>query len=174
MRPNIAPIESKILNLRGHKVMIDSDLARLYEVETKYLNRQVRRNTGRFPAEFMFRLSKQEKAELVTNWHQFKNLKHSYSLPHVFTEHGVAMLSTILKSREATKISIHIIKTFIRLKECLSNQEKLFHKLIKLQEKVGKHDEEIEKLFEAIHELMKIPEKPKREIGFHTRAEKKV
>ena len=84
-------IENKILLVRGQRVMIDRDLAELYEVQTKYLNRQVKRNMNRFPHEFMFKISKREKYELMTNWHRFENLKHSTVLPYAFTEHGVAM-----------------------------------------------------------------------------------
>jgi len=85
-------IEQKIFLVRGQKVMIDRDLAELYGVETKYLNRQMKRNIERFPQEFMFQLTREEKNQLVTNWHRFQSMKHSTSLPHVFTEHGVAML----------------------------------------------------------------------------------
>ena len=106
-------IEGMIFVIRGKKVMIDRDLARLYEVETKNLNRQVRRNIERFPEEFMFQLTAHEKNELVTNCHRFEPLKHSTSLPYAFTEHGVTMLAGALKSERAVKISIHIVKTFI-------------------------------------------------------------
>ena len=88
--------------------------------------------------------------------------------PYAFTEHGVAMLASTLKSEVAVKISIHIVKTFIRLREFVTNQAELTHKLARLEEKVGKHDQEIEAIFEAIRELMTVPEKPKRRIGFHT------
>ena len=161
------PIESKILNIRGKKVMIDRELAMLYGVETKYLNRQVRRNMKRFPEAFMFRLNRQEKDELVTNWHQFKSIKHSYSLPYAFTEHGVAMLASILNSETAIQISIYVIDAFVRLREFANHYSELSHSLTKLEQKVGKHDEEIGNLIQAMRDLMSIPEKPKRRIGFH-------
>jgi hypothetical protein len=101
MNENIVPaetIENRILFIRGQKVMIDRDLAELYGVTTKYLNRQVKRNIERFPEAFMFTLSEQEKQELVTNWHRFDPIKHSVVFPYVFTEHGIAMLASVLNS----------------------------------------------------------------------------
>ena len=162
-------IENKIFSIRGKKIMIDRDLAQLYGVETKYLTRQVRRNIRRFPEEFMFRLSLNEKNELVTNWRQFRTLKHSYSPPYAFTEHGVAMLSSILNSEAAIRISVSIIKTFIKLRELIARQNELSGRIAKLEQKIGDHDEEITALFKAIHELMREPEKTKREIGFHAK-----
>jgi len=99
-------IENNIFLIRGQKIMIDRDLAKLYGVETKYLNRQVKRNIGRFPGEFMFQLNPEEKNELVTKCHRFETMKHSSVLPYAFTEHGVAMLASVLKSETAVKISI--------------------------------------------------------------------
>ncbi len=99
-------IEDKIFILRRQRVMLDKDLAELYGVQTKYLNRQMRRNRERFPEEFMFQLTRKEKEELVTNWHRFKMWRHSASLPFAFTEHGVAMLASILNSERAVKVSI--------------------------------------------------------------------
>ena len=162
-------IESIILNVRNKKVIIDRDLAQLYEVETKYLNRQVRRNLSRFPDEFMFRLTKIEKAELVTNWHQFGNLKHSYSLPYAFTEHGVAMLASVLNSDVAVKVSILIIKTFIRLRTIAIQYADLSKKLDQIESKTNKHDNEIQAIIHTLRGMMVIPEKPKRQIGFHVK-----
>jgi hypothetical protein len=160
-------IEKRIFFIRGHKVMIDRDLAELYGVETKYLNRQVKRNRERFPAEFAFRLTAEEKAELVTICHRFETMKHSSSLPHAFTEHGVAMLASVLKSPIAVKMSILIVKAFIRLREVVATHKELVHKLQDLERKVGHHDGEIKALFEAIRRLMTEPEKPKAKFGFH-------
>ena len=147
--------------------MIDKDLAELYDVETKYLNRQVKRNIQRFPKEFMFRLSKRERNELVTNWHRFTVLKHSSSLPYAFTEHGVAMLATVLNSEIAIKASIRIIKAFIKLRKFISTHRQLAQKLKQLENRVDKHDSEILNIFNAIHKIMFPPEKPKRKIGFN-------
>jgi phage regulator Rha-like protein len=161
-------IENKIFLIRGQRVMIDRDIAELYGVKTKYLNRQVRRNKGRFPEEFMFQLNEKEKNELVTNWHHLQELKYSYQLPYVFTEHGIAMLSSILNSKRAIKVSIFIIKTFIRLRKILSSQIKLAVKLGRLEKKVNKHDAEIEAIFDTIRQLMNPPEESKGKIGFLT------
>ena len=160
-------IEQRIFLIRGQRVMVDRDLAELYGVETKYLNRQVKRNKQRFPREFMFRLTEGEKDELVTNWHRFKSMKHSSVLPYVFTEHGVAMLASVLNSGIAVKISITIIKTFVKLREVLSTHKELAYKLAELEHKIEKHDEDIQAIFEAIRRLMAPPPiEPKPQIGF--------
>ena len=160
-------IENRIFLIRGQKAMIDRDLAELYGVETKYLNRQVRYNIQRFPDEFAFRLTKKEKNELVQNCHRFGSMKHSTALPYVFTEHGVAMLSSVLNSDRAIRINIAIIKTFVKLREILSTHKELAHKLTELEHKIEKHDTEIQAIFDAIRQLMEPPpEKPKRIIGF--------
>ena len=159
-------LEQKILLIRGQKVMLDRDLAVLYGVETKHLNRQVKRNRERFPKEFMFKLTKYEKNELVTNWHRFALLKHSYSSSYAFTEHGVAMLAAVLKSKQAIRMSIFIVKTFVRLLEILGTHKELVQKLKLLEMRVDKHEEGIQSIMEAIHQLISTPEKPKRRIGF--------
>ncbi|MEO0123722.1 MAG: ORF6N domain-containing protein [candidate division WOR-3 bacterium] len=159
-------IEQKIFLIRGQKVMIDRDLAELYGVETKYLNRQVKRNRERFPEEFMFRLTKEEKDELVTICHRFKTMKHSSTLPYAFTEHGVAMLASVLKSERAVKISIIIIKAFVRLRQMLSAHKELARKLSELERRIERHDAEIKAIFDAIRQLMTPPEKSDKRIGF--------
>src|SRR4030042_3575921 len=125
-------IARRIFVIRGQKVMLDSDLAELFGVETKQINRQVKRNIRRFPLEFMFRLTKQERDELVPIWHQFNKMKHSYALPYAFTEHGVAMLASVLKSERAIKMSIIIVKTFVKLREIISSHKELIFKLNEL------------------------------------------
>ena len=159
-------IEQKIFRFRGHRIMVDRDLAELYGVETKYLNRQVKRNTDRFPDEFMFQLNRREKAELVTNCHRFKSLKHSNALPCAFTENGVAMLASVLKSEMAVKMSIVIVKTFVKLRKVIAPHKELARKLDQLESRVDHHDEEIQAIIEAIRNLMAVPEKPKMKIGF--------
>lgn len=161
-------IEQRIFLIRSHKVMLDRDLAELYGVETKYLNRQVKRNRDRFPPEFMFQLSVSEKRELVTNWHRFASMKHASVLPYAFTEHGVAMLSSVLNSDRAVKINIAIIKTFVKIREMLSAHKELTEKLNRLERRIEKHDGEIHAIFDAIRRLMAPPERPKRQIGFHS------
>ena len=125
-------IENRIFIIRGQKVMIDRDLAELYEVETRYLNRQVKRNRSRFPEEFMFQLTKEEKDELVPIWHRLKSLKHSSSNPYAFTEHGVAMLASVLNSDKAIKISIFIIKIFIKLRKIIATHKDFASKLTEI------------------------------------------
>lgn len=146
-------IENKIFVIRGIKVMIDRDLAELYRVETKNLNRQVKRNSERFPAEFMFQITKDEKDELVTNWHRFKSMKHSSVLPYAFTEHGVAMLSSVLNSKQAITVNIIIIKAFMKMRETLSLHRELGQKLSQLERKYERHDEQIHYIFDQIRAL---------------------
>ena len=160
-------IENRIFLIRNQKVMVDRDLAELYGVETKYLNRQVKRNIERFPEEFMFQLNQKEKQELVTNCHRFQSMKHATTRPYVFTEHGVAMLASVLKSERAVKISIHIVKTFIRLREFIITHKELAQKMEELEQKIGAHDQEIKTIIEFIRRLIDEPEKQKPQIGFH-------
>ena len=159
-------IEQKIFVIRGHKVMMDRDLAGLYKVETKYLTRQVRRNLSRFPADFMFKLTKEE-------FLRCQNVTSSWGgrryLPYAFTEQGVAMLSTVLNSERAIHVNIVIMRAFVKLREILSSHKDLSHKLKELEERIGRHDEQIQAVFDAIRQLMAPPpEPPKRRIGFHT------
>jgi len=168
--PNLVLTEvigQKIYLIRGHKVMIDADLAILYGVKTKRLNEQVKRNVKRFPADFMFQLTRQEKDKLVANCDQFKQLKHSTVPPYAFTEQGVAMLSTVLNSERAVQVNIAIMRAFVKLRQILSTHKELAHKLKELEQKTEKHDTEIQAIFEAIRQLMKPPEQSKRRIGFH-------
>jgi hypothetical protein len=147
--------------------MLDRDLAQLFGVETKYLNRQVRRNTDRFPKEYMFQLTRTEKNELVTNWHRFHSIKHSTVLPYAFTEHGVAMLSAVLNSERAIRLSIHIINAFIRLRKLLSSHKELARKVEELEKKYSKHEIEITAVFKLLKKLMDPPpERPAKRIGF--------
>ncbi len=146
--------------------MIDRDLAELYGVATKVLNQAVNRNKERFPG-FMFRLTGEETKELVTNCDRFKILKHSTVRPRAFTEHGVAMLASVLKSERAVKISIYIVKTFIRLREFIATHKDLAQRMKELEQKVGDHDQEIRAIVEIIKRLINEPEKSKPRIGFH-------
>lgn len=158
-------IEKKILLIRGEKVMIDADLADLYEVPVKVLNQAVKRNMGRFPADFMFQLSKEEDDFLRS---QFVTLKkgrgaHRKYLPYVFTEQGVAMLSSVLNSERAVKVNIEIMRAFVKLRQMLASNAELMKKMTGLEKK---YDEQFKVVFQAIYELMKPPEPKKRQIGF--------
>lgn len=156
-------IEYYIFMVRNCRVMVDRDLAAIYGVETKYLTRQVRRNPGRFPPEFMVRLTAEEKKELVTKWHRFSSMKHSSSLPYAFTEHGIAMLSTVLNSEQAVQMSIHIIKSFIRLREIMTTWQYFDGRLTQLEEKV---DGQFSMVFEAIEAINTIKNQPLNPVGF--------
>ena len=159
-------IENKILLIRGKRVMLDRDLAELYGVETKNLNRQVKRNIARFPIEFMYRLTKEEKSELVTNWHRFNSLKHSSYLPYAFTEHGAVMLASVLNSPKAVETSILVVRAFIKLREILLANNKLAEKFKELECKLEINDDQIKTIFEVINHLLVPPQKKNNKIGF--------
>jgi len=169
--PNLVSVEviaTRILFVRGKKVMLDRDLARLYGVSTKVLNQAVKRNMGRFPEDFMFQLTEEEKNKVVTICDHLKVLKFSPQLPYTFTEQGVAMLSSVLRSERAIKVNIQIMRAFVKLKELLLTHKDLAIKLEALEKKYADHDEKIQKIFEAIRQLMIPAKEPKRRIGFHT------
>lgn len=161
-------IASLIHLIRGKKVMLDSDLASLYGVETKQINRAVKRNIERFPDDFYFQLTNKE----------FENLKYQIgtssswggrrrSVPFVFTEQGVAMLSSVLRSREAAVANVQIMRAFVAMREALATHTELSRKLEQLEYRLGQHDEEIAALFEAIKQLMLPPPiQKKRRLGF--------
>lgn len=158
-------IASAIFFLRGQRVMLDCDLARLYGVPTKSLLQSVKRNSERFPADFMYPLTRKEVAILRSQFVTSSWGGRRY-LPYAFTEQGVAMLSSVLKSRQAIEVNIRIMRTFVRFKAFLLAHKELAKKLDKLSSKIEKHDEEIESIFSAIRRLMQFPEKPRRMIGF--------
>ena len=162
-------IEHAILLIRGQKVMLDRDLARLYDVETKALNRAVQRNLDRFPADFMFQLAEEEYDSLRFQFGTLKRGQHSKYLPYVFTQEGVAMLSGVLRSPRAVLVNVAIMRAFVRLRETLSLHKELAHKLADLERKIENHDENIRSLFDAIRQLMTPPETPRRAIGFHVK-----
>lgn len=157
-------IARKILLIRGKKVMLDRDLAELYGVTTKALNQAVKRNIKRFPKDFMFKLTKAEKNQLVTICDRFKNLKHSSTNPNVFTEQGVAMLSSVLNSQRAVMVNIVIMRTFVKLRKILTSHKDLLKKIENMEKKYDSH---FQIVFEAIKQLMTEEKKPKEKIGFH-------
>lgn len=163
----IDPIDSRILLLRGYRVMLDADLAEIYGTTTKALNQAVKRNRDRFPAEFMFQLNRREKDEVVTKCDHLRRLKYSPTLPFAFTEHGAVMLASVLNSAAAVQASIAVVRAFIRLREILAAHKQLARKLDQLEERIEGHDQEITAIFEAIRELMQPPQKPGKRIGFH-------
>ncbi len=187
MSKEIVPIEriaESIRWIRGHKVLLDSDLALLYGVATKVLNQAVKRNRERFPDDFMFQLNADEtgflrsqfvtlEKERRTNWSQIVTSSEKHRgkryRPYAFTEQGIAMLSSVLKSDRAVKVNIAIMRAFVKLRQLLNVNRELAKKFSELEQRVGKHDEDITAIMEAIRQLMAPPEKPRREIGFHVR-----
>jgi hypothetical protein len=167
MSITLGHIERSIIFLRGQKVMIDADLAVLYGVTTRRLKEQVRRNPDRFPSDFMFKLTEEEKSEVVANCDHLAKLKFSPYLPYAFTEHGALMLANVLNSSKAVQVSVQIIRTFIRLREILVTHKDLAQKLEEMEKK---YDRQFKIVFEAIRQLITVPDsvqyKPKRQIGF--------
>ncbi|MDE5969370.1 MAG: ORF6N domain-containing protein [Muribaculaceae bacterium] len=157
------PIENRILTFRGKQVMIDRDLAELYNVETKRLNEQVKRNLDRFPVNFRFQLTNEEKDELVANCDRFKGLKHSSVSPFAFTEQGVAMLSAILKSETAVKTSIRIIEAFVAMRNFLINNASIFQRIERIEMKQMKTDEKVDVILDKLGSEVK----PKEGIFFN-------
>jgi hypothetical protein len=163
----LAGIDERIFWIRGHKVMLDSDLASLYGVPTKSLNLSVLRNSERFPADFMFRLTARETGLLRFQFETSnKGRGGRRYLPYVFTEHGVAMLSSVLGSRRAIQVNIGIMRTFARIRHIVSTNKTLARKLEELERRVRSHDTHIRSIFQAIRELMERPEDPQLKIGF--------
>lgn len=173
---------SKILDIRGQKVMIDRDMAELYGVPTKRLNEQVKRNLKRFPADFMFQLTEAEKGKVVANCDHLLNLKYSVSLPYAFTEHGAVMLASVLNSERAIEVNVRIVKLFNAMREVLRTNQALLLKLEKIDKHLQgqghtlkQHNEEIGVLFELIDGLRKEHAKPplRNPIGFKPQAPEK-
>jgi len=159
-------IEKAIFMIRGHKVMLSSHLADLYGVVPKVLVQAVKRNGDRFPEDFMFQLSAGEfanlKSQIVTSsWGGLRRAR-----PYAFTEQGVAMLSSVLRSKRAVQVNIEIMRAFVRLREILATHHKLAGKLEDLEERIEEHDKKIVAIFEAIRRLMAQPDPPKKKIGF--------
>jgi hypothetical protein len=163
----LVPIEtivSKILVLRGEKVLLDRDLAELYEVETRVLNQAVRRNHRRFPKDFMFTLTREEVLRISQSVTSSK-VKYSKRVT-AFTEQGVAMLSSVLNSDRAIEVNVAIMRAFVQLRRMIGSHKKLARKLEELEARLGEHDEQIQAIFEAIRQLMVPPEPPRKKIGF--------
>ena len=165
-RMPIEIIEKKIYLIRNQKVMLSIDLAELYGVETRALNQAVKRNIERFPEDFMFQLNDSEfqnlKSQIVTSsWGGMRRAN-----PYAFTEQGIAMLSSVLKSDRAIKVNIEIMRTFVKIRKIILQNKYLADKLAQLEIKTEKHDKDIKAIIDAIRQLMTSPEKTKRKIGF--------
>lgn len=166
----VIQIEQSILVVRGQKVMLDSALAELYGVDVKRLNEQVRRNSERFPRDFMFQLTEQEwtilRSQIATSSSGHGGRRH---LPFVFTEHGAIMLASVLNSDRAIEASIYVVRAFVRLRELLIANKIVSQKLAELERKVVGHDQDIRALVEAIRQLMTPAVVKKRRIGFESK-----
>lgn len=166
----IVRVESLILPVRGEKIILDSDLAKVYGVTTRRLNEQVKRNIDRFPRDFMFRLSQREGDALMS---QFATSKIGRGgrrkLPYAFTEHSAIQAANVLSSRQATLMSVYVVRAFVQLRSRLWENRELARRLQELESKVDYQGGELHGLFEAIRRLMAVPEKPKRQIGFQVK-----
>jgi hypothetical protein len=168
-------IEQGILVIRGHRVMLSPDLAALYGVEARALIQAVKRNRERFPADFMFQLTRREWADLksqsvISSWGGARR-----GTPYAFTEQGVAMLSSVLKSKRAVRVNLEIMRACVRLRQVLATNAELARRLDDLEAKVGRHDEQFVAVIQAIRELMEPPpEPPRKRIGYMTEAEGRV
>jgi hypothetical protein len=163
-------IERKILLIRGQRVILDTDLAKLYGVATFRFNEQVKRNQKRFPEDFMFQLTKDEYRSLISQFAISKPGRGGRrSLPKVFTEHGALMAANILKSQKAIEASIYVVRAFVKLREMLSTHRELAQKLSELERKLTSHDTHIQTLFDAIRQLMAGPQPKEKKIGFRAR-----
>ncbi len=157
--------DNLILEIRDQKVILDCDLAALYEVETKRLNEQVKRNIERFPEDFMFQLTNKEvtilKSQIATSrWGGRR------TLPYVFTEHGAIMAASVLNSPKAVEMSVYVVRAFIRMRTMLLQYKEIAQKVTELEAKLGKHDEAIVSIINAVKQLMEPPKPKKKEIGF--------
>jgi hypothetical protein len=162
-------IERAILIVRGEKVILDSELAELYGVQTKALNQAVKRNPSRFPEDFMFQLSTEEKAQVVTICDHLPTLKFSPTLPYAFTEHGAIMAANVLNSDQAVEMSLHIVRTFVNLRQAATEIAELERRLQAAERRIGQHDGHLAGIVRKLRELStkpSTPTKPTRPIGF--------
>jgi hypothetical protein len=162
-------VTNKIHLIREQKVMLDRDLAELYQVETRTLNQAVRRNIDRFPADFMFQLTEKEfqewKSQIVTSKSERMSLRKR---PLAFTEQGVAMLSSVLNSETAIRVNIQIIRVFTRMRQILLTHKDILLQLEKMERKLTGHDEDIQLIFKYLKQLLNPPQQPRKRIGFKT------
>lgn len=168
----ISAIEKRIYVLRGQKVMLDDDLAELYGVTTGNLNLNVRRNRSRFPEDFMFRLTSREAKSLLLQFARANGRGGRRTQPYAYTEQGVAMLSSVLKSERAAQVNVLIMRAFVRMREVLAGQKDLLKKLDELEKKYQTHDIEIKAIFDALKRLIQPSAPPQRRIGFIAEAQR--
>ena len=160
-------LEGLILFIREERVLLDADLAGIYGVSTKALNQAVKRNAERFPNDFMFQLSDVEKQEVVTNCDHLSRLKYSKVRPYAFTEHGALMVANVLSSKEAVKMSLYVVRAFIKQRKLLAMQSDILKKLAQMDAKLLRHDEGLRDLYYKLMPLLEPgPEPMRRKIGF--------
>jgi len=162
-------VEAAIYLVRGQRVMLDSDLAQVYEVSTKQLNQQMKRNRSRFPRDFAFELTAKEFTSLRSQFVTSKTRGGRRYLPWVFTEHGALMLASVLNSEVAIQASVRVVRAFVRLREMVAENAQLAGQLNELEQRLDSHDEAIVDLFATLKRLLEPAPKTKREIGFHVR-----
>ena len=168
------PVESRIITIRGYKVLLDSDIAELYGVTVKQLNQQIKRNPDRFPSDFAFRLNFQDvtslKSQIVTS-----SLSHGgrRKMPLTFTEHGAIMAASVLNSPRAVEMSVFVVRAFVRLRGLLAEYKEIAEKLADLEERIGTHDDAIRGIIVAIKQLTQPPPAHPKRIGFRTAEETK-
>ena len=163
----VGKIEERILLIRGDKVIIDADLAEFYGTSTKRLNEQMKRNKNRFPEDFVFQLTADEKSEVVAKCDHLANLKYSKTLPYAFTEHGALMAAGVLNTPRAVEVSVFVVRAFVKLRRSIAEHKELVKTLSQLERKLMQHDEQIMTLMQAIRQLMNPKPIPaRRRIGF--------
>ena len=158
-------VEDRILTIRGHRVMVDTDLAEVYGVPTKALNQAIKRNAERFPEDFMFQLSREEADSLRSQTVTLNTVRgqHRKYLPYVFTEHGVIMAASVLNSPRAIEASVYVVRAFVKMREVLATHKELSRRLDEME---GKYDRHFKVVFDAIRALMEPPKIPRRRIGY--------
>jgi hypothetical protein len=163
----LKPIESLILTIRGSKVLIDADLASIYGVETRVLNQAIKRNSERFPKDFIFQLNAEEKLKVITNCDHLARLKFAKSLPFAFTEHGALMAATVLNSPSAVAMSVYVIRAFIQMREQLAANREILQRLAEIDKTLLDHDSVLRDIYRQLLPLLQpVPGPPKRRIGF--------
>ena len=163
----LKPVESLILTIRRCKVLIDADLADIYGVETRALNQAVKRNSERFPKDFIFQLSAEEKLKVITNCDHLARLKFAKSLPIAFTEHGALMAATVLNSPQAVAMSVYVVRAFIQMREQLAANREILKRLAEIDKTLLEQDSVLRDIYRKLLPLLQPPpEPPKRRIGF--------
>ena len=163
-------VESRVLTIRGEKVLLDSDLALIYGISTKVLNQAVKRNAERFPSDFRFQLTKAERTEVVTACDHLRHLKFSPVLPWAFTEHGAVMAAAVLNSPRAVEMSVFVVRVFVRLRRLAVAHAEVAARLAELEHRVAQHDHDFRAIIRVIRQLAQVPgEPPRPRIGFRAR-----